>query len=258
MRQTIGIAGLGALGSIIRDGLLAGIEGFELVGVSETNAAADLKGLPNLSFADLAERCDIVIEALPPQIVPALARPVLTRDKTLILLSACALVLHPELQNRVKTGRIRLTSGALCGLDGVAALKESGIESALIRSTKPPKGFAGAPSVIENAIDLAGIDVKTRIFSGNVLEAARAFPANVNVAATLAFAGIGPEETKVEVWADPDATANRHEIEVMGKTSVIRTAIENRPDPANPKSSVQAAHAVLAALRRQSDFIAVM
>lgn len=89
------------------------------------------------------------------------------------------------------------------------------------------------------------------IFSGNVLEAARAFPANVNVAASLALAGIGPELTQVEVWADPQATGNSHEIVVTGGGTTIRSKIENLPDPSNPKSSMQAGYSIVAALKKR-------
>ena len=75
-------------------------------------------------------------------------------------------------------------------------------------------GFTGAPYVDKMGINLAGIDTKTKIFEGNALEAAKGFPANVNVAATLSLAGIGAENTQVEIWADPKAIGNAHEIKV--------------------------------------------
>ena len=198
MKQKIGVAGVGALGSIVVEALIKGIEGYEFVGVSDINQP-DFD-VPNLSFEDLAQKADIVVECLPPAVVPELAKVVLDNNKTLILISSSALLLYPEIQDwRNQTGRIIVPSGAISGLDAVSALKEGGIDSVTIKTTKPPKGLAGAPFVRVNNIDLEDISEAKCIFSGNALEAAKAFPANVNVAATLSYAGLGPEKTTVRV-----------------------------------------------------------
>ncbi|MCI5060053.1 MAG: DUF108 domain-containing protein [Alphaproteobacteria bacterium] len=248
----IGVAGCGALGSIVCKALQEGIKGYEFVGVS------DLKtpdfGVPNMSFNELAKNCDLVVECLPPKVVPELAREVLGQNKDLIMISACALLLYPEIYDLTQNsqGRIMVPSGALSGLDAVTALSCAEIESAKIASTKPPKGFKGAPHVVQNDIKLDDISEKTLLFSGNAYEAAKAFPANVNVAASLSLAGIGPERTKVEVWADPNATGNAHEITVKGGSSTIINRVENQPDPTNPKSSMLAGHSIVAALKKMT------
>lgn len=259
MNETIkiGIAGCGALGSIVAKALQDGISGYEFVAISDVEDK-DF-GVPNISFAELAEQCDLVVECLPPAIVPELAQEVLSRDKNLMMISACALLLSPEIEDMAKNskGHILVPSGALSGLDAVSALNCAGIDSATIASTKPPRGFKGAPYVVSENIDLESIAEKTMIFSGNALEAAKAFPANVNVAATLSLAGIGPEKTRVEVWADPDAKGNSHEITVTGGSSTITTKVENMPDPSNPKSSMLAGYSIVAALKKQTKMITV-
>lgn len=256
MAQKIGVAGVGALGGVIVRALLDGMEGYELVGISDIYPQGF--DVPVLSFAELAEQSDIVIECLPAKIVPELARETLHRGKTLIALSSSALLLFPEIIDMAKNGpgRIIVPSGALSGLDAVMGLKRGGIESAKIASTKPPRGFAGAPHVVQNNINLDAIMEKTMIFSGNALDAAKAFPANVNVAATLSLAGIGAARTMVEVWADPAAKGNSHEVTVTGGGSTLTSRIENTPDPQNPKSSTLAAWSVLACLDRRADVIA--
>lgn len=248
----VGVAGVGAIGGAVCRALQAGIPGMTLIGVSE-QATVTLPA-PNMSFAELAESADIVVEALPARAMPDLARAVLDRGKTLIAISSAALLLHPEIIHRARTGhgRIIAPSGALAGLDGVRGLSYMGIREARIASTKPPKGFTGAPYVVENGIDLEGITEKTRIFEGNAYDAAKGFPANVNVAATLSLAGIGPEKTRVEIWADPAAKGNTHEIVVSGEFSTITARIDNVPDPANPKSSMLAAQSVVAVLHNLS------
>jgi len=254
----IGVAGCGALGTIVCKALQEGIDGYDFVGVSDiTNPDF---GVPNMSFAELAQACDMVVECLPPAVVPDLAKEVLSRNKNLVMISACSLLLSPQIKEILtkSEGRILVPSGAIAGLDAISALNCAQIDSATIATTKPPRGLKGAPYITAQNIDLDNITEKTLIFRGNAFEAAKAFPANVNVAATLSLAGIGPEKTQVEVWADPDAKGNCHEIIVKGGSSTIKTSVENLPDPSNPKSSMLAGHSIVATLKKQTTPIVVV
>ncbi|NCO03379.1 MAG: DUF108 domain-containing protein [Alphaproteobacteria bacterium] len=254
----IGVAGCGALGSIVVSALQKGIEGFEFIGISDT--ASPETTAPNMSFNDLTSQCDWVVECLPPKIVPEIADIVLSKGKTLVMISACAMLLYPELYEKVKNsaGRVLIPSGALSGLDAVVALGCAGIESAKIATTKHPRGLSGAPYIIDNKIDLETLSEPKMIFRGNAFEAAKAFPANVNVAATLSIAGIGPERTQVEVWADPAIKGNSHKITVTGGTSTITSEVLNLPDPSNPKSSQLAGYSIVAFLKKQSGKVQVV
>ncbi|MEZ5813711.1 MAG: aspartate dehydrogenase domain-containing protein [Alphaproteobacteria bacterium] len=259
MAQTVGIAGLGAIGSAVGRALNAGIQGLEWIAASDIIPNEEFT-VPLVSFEELAERCDIIVEALPPTAVPELANHVLKNQKTLILISSCALLMFPEILDTHKdtNSRIIVPSGALAGIDGVKALKELGIEKSIIASTKHPRGFIGAPYVEEMGINLDQIKTKTKIFEGNALQASKGFPANVNVAATLSLAGIGPEKTMVEIWADPNAIGNNHEITVSGKFSTLNARIENKPDPANPKSSVLAAQSIVSVLKDTNNAVVIL
>lgn len=258
MIEKVGIAGVGALGSIVAKALVAGMDGYKLHAVS--NLIPVPFGVPNVNFATLAEDCDVVVECLPAASVPELAKLVLDKGKTLVMISSCALVIYPEVAEMAKSssGRIIVPSGALSGLDAVYAMAQDHITNAKIISSKPPRGFKNAPYLTEKNIDPEKIQNRVMIFTGNVFEAARAFPANVNVAASLAFAGIGPELTKVEVWADPDAKGNSHEIVVEGPGSIVRSKIENVPDPSNPKSSMQAGYSIVAALKKRKSSLTIV
>lgn len=259
MTISVGVAGVGAIGSAVCRALIKGIGAYRLAAISDIRQDLDLP-VPNLSFEDMTRKCDMVIECLPPAAAPVLAQTVLEGGKDLILISSCALLTNPEILDihRKSTGRIIVPSGALIGLDGVNALKNIGIKSAKIVSTKPPKGFKNAPYVDEMGINLDDITTRSQIFSGNALEAAKAFPANVNVAATLSLAGIGPEKTKVEVWVDPHSSVNSHEILVESEFSLMQAKVQNAPDPANPKSSVLAAQSIIAVLQGFSDPLVVL
>lgn len=254
------MAGVGAIGTVVCNSLNNNdINGMSLAAVSDIRQDLPFN-VPNLSFAALAAKADVVIEALPPDAVPALAKEVLSRGKTLVMISGAALLRFPEIKEWAEKskGRIIVPSGALAGIDGVRALNSMGLKSASIRSTKKPKGFEGAPYVVREKIDLSKITKPQRIFAGNAHDAAQAFPANVNVAAILSLAGLGPEKTTVEVWADPEAKGNIHEIAIEGKFTNFTARTENQPDPANPKTSILAAHSIIAALRQMTEKISVI
>ena len=88
-----------------------------------------------------------------------------------------------------------------------------------------------------------------RVFAGNARDAAAGFPANVNVAAALALAGIGPMRTRVEIWADPGLTRNVHIIRVEAEAARFTMRIENVPSDDNPKTGKITPLSMLACLR---------
>lgn len=248
----IGLAGCGALGSIIARGLLDGIPGYEFTGIAEIRDV-DF-AVPRMSFDELAESCDWVIEALPPDVVPELARAVLPRGKKLLMLSAAALLRFPEIMRDAAPGQLLITSGALAGIDAVRAFALRGIKSAKLISTKPPHALAGAPYITEHKMSMASVTSSLRVFAGDAAAAARGFPANTNVGVTLALACTPPGANlfniQVEIWADPAARGNTHKIIVeTNDGAVLQSEIFSPPSPQNPKSSPQAAYAMLAHLR---------
>ena len=256
---TIGVAGVGAIGSAVCTALQDGINGLALCAISDPEPNITLP-VPNVSFPQLVDMADIVIECLPPAIAPDLIHRTLDAGKNLIIISACALLSDPDILTRIRTfsGRVYVPSGALSGIDGVASLAQMGIKAARIKTTKKPQGYIGAPYIADNIIDLSAISQPERLFIGSAQEAALGFPANVNVAATLSLAGIGPENTQVEIWADPAINGNSHEIEVIGEHSTIRTQILNTPDPTNPKSSMLAAQSIIRTLRNLTEPLVVL
>ena len=147
-----------------------------------------------------------------------------------------------------KTARIILVTGALLGLDAVRAAAEGKIHSVRMISRKPPTSLRGAPYLAANNIAIETIDRPTRIFSGSAREGARGFPANVNVAAALSLAGIGPDRTALEIWADPTVTRNIHTIDVDSDSARFTMTIENEPSAENPATSRIAPLSVIATL----------
>jgi aspartate dehydrogenase len=199
----------------------------------------------NVAMADFVVEC--AVAAVVKDVVEAAIR----HHKDCLIMSVGGLMMHPELieQAREHSIQVRVPSGALCGLDGIRAAMQAGLHSVTLTTRKPPKGLANAPYLVENGIDLDSLTKPTVIFEGNALEAVKAFPANVNVAAALSLAGIGPRETQVRIIADPNATENIHEVRAEGAFGRLETITANLPSPRNPKSSYLASLSACAELR---------
>src|SRR5262249_51605306 len=152
----------------------------------------------------------------------------LRAGKEVIVLSAGALLDRWDLVDLASShgGRISVPTGALVGLDAVGAVAESRIRSVRLTTYKPIPALAGAPGL---GIEVDEVTEPVRVFSGSARAAARGFPANMNIAAALALAGIGPDRTDVEIWADPALTKNVHTIVVHSDVSDFTITIENAP-----------------------------
>ena len=114
---------------------------------------------------------------------------------------------------------------------------------------KPPSGLAGAPYLEERGISLKGLKEPLQVFAGTAREGARGFPANVNVAAALALAGIGPDATALEIWADPALTRNTHRIEVEADSARFSMTVEGVPSEENARTGKLTPLSVIACLR---------
>jgi aspartate dehydrogenase len=113
---------------------------------------------------------------------------------------------------------------------------------------KPPAGTRGRALSPRARISVTGLKEPLKVFDGSAREGARGFPTNVNVAAALSLAGIGPDRTQLEIWADPGVTRNTHTITVDADTARFTMTIENIPSE-NPRTGKSVAPSTVAALR---------
>jgi aspartate dehydrogenase len=152
---------------------------------------------------------------------------------------------------RASGGQIIVPTGALIGLDAVSAAAEGDIRSVHMITRKPVKGLVGAPYLVENNIDVESIKQPLLLFEGTARAAAAGFPANLNVAVALSLAGIGPDRTTLEIWADPALERNIHRIEVDADSARFSMAIENIPSE-NPRTGRITALSVISCLRKMN------
>jgi len=246
----VGIVGMGVIGTHIARAITAGIPGVTLAGV-HVRDPAKAKGVPALSLLDLIERSDLVVEAATQAALREFAPAVLAAGKHLLVLSVGGLlgVLDEWTRLAEKHGcRILVPSGAIAGLDGVKGAREGAITQVTMESRKPPRGLAGAPYIVEKGIDLEAIAEETLIFEGTATDACRAFPANVNVVAALSLAGVGPERTRIKVFAVPGLARNTHRIMVEGEFGRLAIQVENVPSE-NPRTGKLSYLSAIALLR---------
>jgi aspartate dehydrogenase len=256
---TVGLGGLGAIGGALARRLGRGLPGLRLAAVSARDVARAerrLAGLgtpiPVVTLAELAGLADVVVESAPPALFRDVAEPAIRAGRILMPASVGQLLEHPDLIDLAGQAgaRIIVPTGALLGLDAVRAAAEGEIRSVVMVTRKPPEGLAGAPYLEQHGIVLERLRTPLKVFEGTARDGARGFPANVNVAAALSLAGIGPDRTRLEIWADPHVTRNTHRIRVEADSARFEMQIENVPTEENPRTGRITALSVIAALRR--------
>lgn len=259
----IGMIGEGAIGRYVRDRLLERGHELRVVLVRperlQDQAAIHDDTLLTDAVGDLPHDIDHMIDCAGHLALQEYGSAILRRGIDLTTVSIGALAdpeTYEDLIQAATEGRARLhlASGAIGALDCLRAARIGTLQRVTYVGRKPPKGWKGSPA--ESKLDLDGLDGGAQVhFDGSARDAALQYPKNANVAAAVALAGLGFDDTCVKLVADPDIDDNIHEIQAEGDFGRFAFEIRGRALPDNARSSALAAMSVVSKLEQETQRI---
>lgn len=237
------LVGYGAIGRALHQRLLghAQVRVAQVVVSPARVAALQAELGPQVQVADaVPESASLVIECAGHSALLAHVLPALRRGVECAILSIGALSepgLPEALEQAAREGgtQLHLLPGAVAGVDALSAARLEGLHSVVYTGRKPPLGWRGTPADAEH--DLSALREPVVILEASAREAARLYPKNANVAATLSLAGLGLDATRVRLIADPGVSENIHVIEAQGAFGEMHITLRGKPLADNPKTS---------------------
>jgi aspartate dehydrogenase len=242
MKKKVGLIGCGAIGTVLAEAIERKLVVCDELVIFDVDAAKAEKLKDSLKFpvkimsnvdALLASKPSIVVEAASQQAVREYYNKILAANIDFIIMSTGAL-----LDLNTNTPKLHFPSGAIGGLDAISPAALAGINEVTLTTRKPPKALGKTNSQEET------------VYEGYAEEAARQFPREMNVAATLALT-VKPTKVKVQVVSDPNVVRNTHEIHVKWRYGEMTMQFANDPHPDNPHTSALAAWSAINLLKSQ-------
>jgi aspartate dehydrogenase len=261
--MNIGIIGEGAIGSYVSDNLLERGHVVRAILLRPERLEGRESKLNDTYFvssvADLPNDIDHVIDCAGHMALKTHGLDVLRRGIDLTTVSIGALAdeeLYRNLEQAAtdNNARLHLVSGAIGALDCLRAARVGQLHSVTYIGRKPPRSWKGSPA--ESKLDLDNLGGAAAVhFEGTARVAASEYPKNANVAAAVALAGIGFDDTQVKLIADPNVSDNIHEVRASGEFGSFSFEIRGKSLADNPKSSALAAMSVISSLEQETQSI---
>jgi aspartate dehydrogenase len=239
--KRVGLIGCGAIGTVLAEAIERKlIVCDELVvfdiDVSKSQKLKDALQFPIRIVANIDElfaaKPNPIVEAAGQQAVQEYYDKLLASKANFIIMSTGAL-----LNLDTSSPKLHFPAGAIGGLDALSAAANAGIDNLTLTSRKNP-------------IALGKTNTETNlIYEGYAEEAAKQFPREMNVAATLALT-VKPTKVKVKVISDPAVKRNTHEIQVKWRFGEMTMRFANDPHPDNSHTSALAAWSAIKLLQK--------
>jgi aspartate dehydrogenase len=238
--KTVAIVGCGAIGTLIAQAIEKGVVPCDRLILYDIDKVKAEKLKETLHVpAAVAESLDelikleptVVVEAASQQAARNIVPKAISGNVELIVMSVGAL-----LGMNVRSSKIHISSGAIGGLDAISSADLAGVDEVVLTTRKNPR-----------VLDLDN-QAEKLVYEGGAEEAARRFPREMNVAATLALT-VEPEKVRVQVISDPKVQKNVHEIRVKWKYGDMFLRFSNDPHPENPKTSALSAWSAIRLLK---------
>lgn len=256
MTYCVGLIGFGAINQDVLLSLEPLLKQLQAKVVVLRQQANEHEGVTICTQLDafLAHEPTLIIEAASQQAVVQYLPRCLETGATVVVSSVGAFTDADLLDQahalcRSTGSRVIVPSGAVGGLDYIQSLRDAPDLNLIYESLKPVKAWR--QELIAADIDPDSITGPYTMFEGNAAEAARLYPKNLNVAATLALAGPGLDKTIVRVIVDPALERNTHRIHAQSQFGKMSMEIRNFPSLTNPKSSWIVAQSIASVVKRE-------
>jgi aspartate dehydrogenase len=238
--RKVGIIGCGVIGTLIAEAVEQKLVVCDELILYDYDAkkAEQLKNSLRFSATVVASveemlrlKPKIIVEAASQQAARENVGRIVAEGIDLIVMSTGAL-----LDLDVQSSKVHIPSGAIGGLDALSSAALAGIDEVVLTSRKNPR-----------ALDLNNKEAKI-IYEGTAEDAARLYPREMNVAATLALT-VKPVKVRVQVVSDPTVKRNTHEFRVKWQFGEMFLQFANDPHPENPRTSALAAWSAIKLLQ---------
>lgn len=236
----VGLIGCGAIGGTVLAALDAGrVPGVACVAAlvrrRRQGADADPRLVTDVD-AFFASAPDLIVECAGHEALRQYGTRALSQGADLMITSMGAfsdpaLLEAMERQATASAKKLILLSASIGALDILTAAREGGLDKVSVTVISPAAALRD--SLAAEPLDLDRLTAPVPVYQGPVREGARLYPKNVNVAAAVSLAGLGLDETRLEIRADPDATTHKFVIEAAGAFGSFRFESEFTIDQAS-------------------------
>lgn len=251
--RRIGLIGYGAIAKVVTDVVLQHSHNTKIAAVLVRPGTAEISGIPTgCQVVDTVEDLvalapDGIYECAGHEAVRQYGPDILAAGISLSIVSVGVLadqeLRNTLMKNAAQTGaRISIVAGAIAGVEALSAARYSGLKSVEHKVVKPPQAWKGTPG--EQLLKDSNASEPVVLYDGTAEEAVKRYPKNANVIATIALAGLGFQDTRAIIVADPSVSSNFHYLKASGDFGYMSVKIAGNSLPDNPKTSMLAAYSV--------------